>query len=249
MKHIFGLTGSDSSGYAMEKKFPKFHDMFIFWLDCINPPSKDDKRLHVMLNGLVQAIDNAFTHDPIIIPNLARQLKEKYGNKNIRDTKQPLNELFDNTYIASVLQIIETDDQALSIDPAMDPLLLRKRARSEVGGNADISINLALPGRIKGTIHQALHDQSKDQTAHIHNIATAVCNSDIWIINSEEYLPYILYREGKNGPVILTVRNLSQNHYEDMPVDQLVSIPSSEKQFCPFKFEPAIWMSLKQMVA
>ena len=249
IKQVFGLTGSDSSGYAMEKKFPKFRDMFEYWLEAISPPGKDDKRLHVMLNGLLQAIDNIFTQDPIVVPNLARQLKEKYGNKNIRDTRQPLDELFDNRFIGTALQIIEDDDDALYIDPAMESLLSRKRARSEVGGNGDISINLAQPGRIMGIFDHTIQDLSEAERCHARAIAESVNNSNIWMMHDEEYLPYILYREGERGPIILTMRNLTQNHYEDIPIDQFTSIPESKKQFCPFGIDPAIWSSFRQMIA
>jgi len=148
IEHIFGLDGSEATGYSMDKKFKSFRDMFVFWLEKIDPPSKDDKRLHIMLTGLIHSIDNAFSEDPIVIPNLARELKEKYSNKNIRDTKQPLNEMFDNYYIASWLQLIEMDDEALGVNTSTDPLLLRLKSRKQTGSNQDISIKLARPGRI-----------------------------------------------------------------------------------------------------
>jgi len=77
MERIFGLKGDEQSGYVMARKFDTFRDMFAFWLERIQPPSRDDKRLHVMLSGLIHAIDNAFSEDPVVVPRLARQLKEK----------------------------------------------------------------------------------------------------------------------------------------------------------------------------
>jgi len=160
IEEVFGLRGTEDTGFVMQRKFLKFRDMFQFWLEEISPPGKDDKRLHVMLSGLLHAIDNAFSMDPIVIPNLAKQLRQKYGNKNIRDTREPLHELFDNAYIGGLLQLIEDDDEAMLIDTSMDPLLLRLKPRSEVGSNADVSINIARPGRIRVIIDSLMHNHA-----------------------------------------------------------------------------------------
>jgi len=247
IESIFGLRGTEETGYVMQEKFKKFRDMFQFWLEKITPPGKDDKRLHVTLEGLLHAIDNAFSLDPIVVPKLAQQLKQKYGNKNIRDTSKPLHELFENTYIGSYLQLIEEDDDALCIDTSMDPLLLRLKPRSEIDGNEDISVNIARPGRIRAVIDNIMHDQDKETYAKVQSIAEAVCHSSIWHMNGEEYLPYILYREGKDGNIMLTMRNLSRSHFEDVAVDQLSVIPDSATFYCPFEIDPSVWASFRQL--
>ena len=248
IKRTFGLSGTEKSGYVMAKKFDSFREMFQFWLNAISPPGKDDKRLHVMLNGLIYAIDNAFTEDPIVIPKLARQLKEKYGNQNIRDTREPLTEMFDNAYISSWLQLIETDEGVLNIDPMMDPLLLRRRSYAEVGGNADISINLARPGRIHAIFENTVSDLNPQSKKLCMTVANAVHDSEVWIINDQQYLPYILYREGRSGQVMLTLRNIDLGYFEDMPVNALAEPIQMCGHYIPFHLDRAVWNCFRQLV-
>jgi len=248
MENIFGLDGSESSGYVMAIRFNTFREMFEFWLDKINPPKTSDKRLHVMLTGLIHAIDNAFSTDPIVIPKLASQLKQQYGNKNIRDTREPLAELFDNTFIANCLQLCEDENEALFISPEMDPLLLRLRSRAEVGGNADTSINLARPGRIHVVLDHTIRDLSPTTQRKTRDIANAVCNSDVWQVDTNERLPYLLYREGASGPIMLTMRNLSQHCFEDMPITEMPDHPITIKQYIPLNLDPETWNSFRQLL-
>jgi len=249
MDTIFGLKGSESSGYVMAQKFTRFRDMFEFWLKKINPPTASDKRLHVMLTGLIHAIDNAFSNDPIVIPALAKELKQKYGNKNIRDTREPLAELFDNTYIASCLQLCEDENDGLLISPEMDPLLLRLRSRAEVGGNADLSINLARPGRIRVVLDHTINDLSPTTQNKTRNIAEAVCNSDVWRMDASEFLPYLLYREGPSGPIMLTMRNLNEHCFEDITITELPDQPLTTRQYIPLNLDPETWQSFRQLIA
>jgi len=248
MEQVFGLTGSEKSGYVMSRKFATFREMFQFWLDAISPPGKDDKRLHVMISGLIHAIDNAFTEDPIVIPNLARQLKERYGHKNIRDTKEPLIEMFDNTYIGSWLQLVEMDEESLAIDPDMDPLLLRKRSYAEVGGNGDISIKLARPGRIHVIFENAISNLDAASMERCRSIAKAVHDSETWSMNGQEYLPYIFYREGEKGEMMLTLRNLSQNYFEDIALNQLTEAVETTGTFTPYNLNACTWSSFRQLL-
>jgi len=249
MDKIFGLQGSELSGYVMAKKFDTFRAMFKFWLDKINPPGTSDKRLHVMLTGLIHAIDNAFSNDPIVIPKLAKELKQQYGNKNIRDTREPLTELFDNTYIANCLQLCEDDHNALFISPKMDPLLLRLRSRAEVGENPDNSFNLARPGRIHIILDHAINDLSLETQNKTHAIAQAVCNSDIWHIDKKELLPYLLYREGKLGPIILTMRNLNEHCFENMSIANLPNHLVATRQYRPLNLGRDTWEVFRQLTA
>ncbi|MBL4760687.1 MAG: hypothetical protein JKY80_07550 [Mariprofundaceae bacterium] len=248
MEHTFGLKGSESSGFVMTTKFNTFKDMFSFWLERIDPPSKHDKRLSVMLQGIIHAIDNAFTEDPIVIPTLAKQLKNKYGNKNIRDTKEPLNELFDSHYISSWLQLVDADDDAMGIDTTMDPLLLRLKRRAEVNDNADQSIQLARAGRIHVIFKHALDDLLAEKVSQIKTIAEYVQHSHIIHVNGDDMLPYLLYREGKDGAVMLTLRNLSQSNFEDIVIEKLPKLPEPIANYIPFQAPETTWNHFKQLL-
>ena len=247
IEKVFGLQGTENTGYVMGRKFDSFRSMFEFWLEEISPPEKSDKRLHVMLHGLLHAIDNAFSEDPIVVPNLAKQLKEKYNNKNIRDTKEPLNELFDNCLIGSWLQLIESEDGSIGIDSSYDPLLLRLKPRSEVGNNQDESINLARPGCIHVIFDHALKDLDPSLISKTRDIAEAVSDSSIWNLNGNEYLPYLLYREGKSGKLMLTMRNISLAQFEDFNIKDLPNIPACPKIYLPFDIDQKSWDSFKQL--
>jgi len=247
MDCIFGLKGSESDGYVMARKFDTFLVMFSFWLEKISPPNKNDKRLHVMLSGLIHAISNAFSVDPIVVPILAQQLKEKYGNKNIRDTSEPLQELFDNDVIGIWLSLCQWDDDRSGINTELDPLLLRLKARSEVGNNQDISIILARPGRIHVIFDRVLEDFDEKMRNNLRAISEAVASSAIWEMDKEAYLPYILYREGQVGPVMLTLRNLSRQCYKDIAVEELTAIPTTRKKYIPLGLDEATWESFKQL--
>jgi len=249
MEQTFGLDGSETSGYVMAKKFETFRDMFAFWLDSISPPSNDDKRLHIILTGLIHSIDNAFSEDPIVIPNLARQLKEKYGNKNIRDTKEPLNELFDNHYIASWLQLIEMDEGALAIDASMDPLLLRLKPRQLTGSNQDVSIKLARPGRIHIVFEAYLSDLERENFVKCQSIAKSVKLSYVFHFNKQDYVPYILYREGKAGDIMLTMWNLQDKCFEDINIKDIPEDITREKQYIPLQLDSTTWKSFQQLLA
>lgn len=248
VEKVFGLEGTESTGFVMDKKFESFRDMFAYWLEEISPPEKSDKRLHVMLNGLLHAIDNAFSEDPIVIPNLAKQLKEKYANRNIRDTKEPLNELFDHCIIGSWLQLIEADDGAIGIDATYDPLLLRLKGRYEVGCNQDETINLARPGCVHVVFNHTIKDLESNQKDTLEIIAEHVCNASIWQVNNEDILPCLLFREGKQGPIMLTVRNLMQDQYEDLCVDDWSSVPEATKNYTPLDIDEKTWGSFKQLI-
>ncbi len=247
IEKIFGLRGSEATGYVMGRKFDTFQEMFEFWLEAISPPGPGDKRLHVMLSGLLHAISNAFNDDPIIVHDLAKQLKEKYGHKNIRDTNAPLNELFDNYYISSWLQLVSLDDESMGIDSAMDPLLLRLKPRSEVGDNQDTSINLARPGCIHVIFEHALSDLDDEAIRQARGIAQDVADSEIWSLNHQKYLPCILYREGKLGEIIITMRNLDQHYFEDYPVTELDNISRAHEQYIPFGMDQKSWNCFRQI--
>ena len=247
MERIFGLEGDEKAGFAMARRFERFRDMFAHWLNEISPPSPHDRRLHVMLSGLIQAIDNGFSDDPIVVPELARQLQERYGYRNRCDAEDPMWELFDNTYIASALQLVEADDNALSINRDSDPLLLRLRSRQEVGGNEDISINLALPGRIRLVMEDVIADLGEDQRNRCRAIAEAVRDGMVWQMDGHEMLPFILYREGRDGEVLLTLRNLDEHCFEERTLETMGDVPPATRRFVPLGLDERVWALFQEM--
>jgi len=248
MESIFGLDGKDS-GHVMAKRFNKFRDMFEYWLDKMGEPSQADRRLHVMLTGLLDAIDNGFRNDPICVSNLAKQLQQKYGQKNIRDTKAPLEELFSEETLSSYLVLYEDDDDCYRIGKQYDPLLLRWRSRNEVGDNHDISINLAIPGRVHSIFEEHLIHLNPQQQESARVIANAVTQSLIWKNEGDEQvIPTIFYREGEDGPLMLTLFHPQNGEYMDIRFDLIESIPdNAEVPFVPYDMPLNLWMQFRQL--
>ncbi len=248
MDKIFKLE-SDGCGYVMSHRFDTFYDMFKFWLNTMGEPKESDKRLHVMLQGVLRAIDSGFRSDPICVSNLALQLKQKYGQKNIRDTKEPLEELFSEETLAAYLGIYEDDSNTYRIGKEYDPLLLRWRSRGDVGDNHDISINLAVPGRIRAMFRDHTHHLEPALKEKVDVIAKAVFQSLIWENDAgEQMVPYILYREGEQGPLMLTLYSPQQKEYVDLPFESIQSIPDTEcERFIPYDMPPSLWDQFRQL--
>jgi len=264
MKTNFGLAGCEDSGYYMHESFPRYKHMFEYWLKQLDPSPKTDARLHVMLDGLITAIENGLRSDPIAIPDLASELKKKYGKKNIRDTKRPLQELFSDNTISSYLAISELDEDIeddLDGDGLMpdnivvlrenDPILLRLKSRNEVGDNNDISINLALPGRVRNLLEIHCSNFSADDKHKVRYIATAVAESHCWQDSrGEQFVPYILYREGKEGPFMLTLWNYQTGEYHDVLLNDIESIPESiAETFTPYGVSMPMWKQLQDLTS
>jgi len=251
MDDIFGLEGSYTSGFAMHRRFESFHEMFKFWLDSLGKPKPLNRRMHVLINGLIHAIDNGFRDDPIIIPDLAREFKEQYKNKNIRDSKDPLIELFSNSMIASYLVLLGEDDNMFHINKSADPLLMRLKSRHEIGDNIDISINLALPGRVRLILDDHISHLESNTAEMVRNIALSVCESHTWADEfGNQVVPYILYREGENGPLILTLWQANDGNYRDIPIDEISSIPeSNQSRFLPYNMPAKLWEQFRQITA
>ncbi len=255
MDKIFALGGSEQSGFFMQTAFERFLHMFRFWLNALDQSPKDG-RLHMMLEGLIHAIENGLRADPIAIPELALALKRKYGKKNVRDAKQPLQELFSNNEISSYLLLTELEDD-LESDPdgdglapdrlivsrEYDPLLLRLKVRRSVGDNADISINLALPGRVRNILDTFCKDMDAEEKQKVKRIAKAVADSHCWQDDTGvQLVPYILYREGETGPMMLTLWNHQTGEYLDVHVSEIHALPTSECQsFTPFGMPESMW--------
>ncbi|RLL50874.1 hypothetical protein D8Y20_10820 [Mariprofundus sp. EBB-1] len=250
MDDIFGLEGN-KSGFVMARRFETFRSMFEFWLETIGDPGRSDKRLHVMLQGLLRAIDNGFRHDPICVSSLARQLQKEYGHKNIRDIKEPLEELFSEETLSSYLVLYEDNDNTFKIGKEYDPLLLRWRGRNEVGDNHDISINLAMAGRIHALFEDHTRQLESSAKLRARIIAQAVRQSMIW--QSEDgnmMIPYIFYREGEQGPLLLTLFNMEQGEYIDIPFESIHSVPDAPcRSFRPYEMPEALWMQFQQLAS
>jgi len=248
---IFGLEGSATSGYVMGQRFDRFYDMFVFWIEKLGEPKSTDRRMHVLLHGLIKAIDDGFRDDPIAIPELARDIKRLLGNKNIRDSKEPLMELFSNDIIATYLMLLDDDENQhlLRIDKNADPLLLRLKSRSEVGDNVDISINLARPGRVRSVFDDHTRHLDLAILEQARNIAQAVRESHAWSDESGNMVvPYILFREGSNGPLFLTLWYAEDNSFRDVPIDQISAVPSStQARFIPHDMPSDLWQQFTQM--
>ena len=264
MKKYFKLSGCEGSGYYMQESFPRYKHMFEYWLKQLPESPKTDARLHVMLEGLITAIENGLRSDPIAIPSLASSLKEKYGKKNIRDTKRPLQELFSNNTISSYLAISEADDdieEDLDGDGLMpdsfvvlreyDPILLRLKNRDEVGDNNDVSINLALPGRVRNLLEMHYSEFNIDMQNKMKCIATAVAESHCWQDQGGDcFVPYILFREGENGQLMLTLWNHNTGEYHDVLLNDIESIPESNTiNFTPYGIPLPMWKQFKALTS
>jgi len=261
MDNMFTLGGAEKSGYYMQTTFQRFVHMFRFWLEALDQSPKDG-RLHMMLEGLIHAIENGLRADPIAVPELASALKKKYGKKNIRDAKQPLQELFSDNVISSYLVLSELEDD-LASDPdgdglapdrlivlrEYDPLLLRLKDRQEVGDNADISINLALPGRIRNIFDTHCNDLNTQEQKKAACIATVVAESHCWQDDAgEQLVPYILYQEGKAGSLMLTLWNHQTGEYTDISISDIHAIPETDcPRFAPYNMPEAMWHQFKAL--
>ncbi|MDX8414255.1 MAG: hypothetical protein R8J85_09235 [Mariprofundales bacterium] len=248
MQEVFGLDGDGHSGFVMAKRFDSYREMLAYWLHAIGTPKGSDKRLHVMLSGLLVTIRNGFSQDPVAIPTLARELKKRYGNQAIRDTREPLDDLFANQVISSWLSLYEDDEGTIGIDRELDPLLLRLRRRAEVGCNEDRSIALAVPGRIKHVL--AEHCQQMDEAHHrsVLRVAEAVRDSHCWWnVRGQRCVPFILFREGSAGPLMLTLWNSGEQMYQDVLLDQLEAFPwPCKTRFRPFGIDGDLQTMLQQ---
>lgn len=260
MKRNLGLEGCEGSGFYMQESFPRYKHLFEHWLKQLDPSPKTDARLHIMIEGLLTAIENGLRSDPVAIPNLASVLKKKYGKKNIRDTKRPLQELFSDNTISSYLAISELDDDIekdLDGDGLMpdniivlrenDPILLRLKTRGEVGDNEDISINLALPGRVRNLLDMHCSALSSEMQSKLKRIGIAAAESHCWKDQSGElFVPYILYREGEGGSFMLTLWNKNTGEYHDVLVDDIKIVPESNTHsFIPYGIPESMWEQLK----
>jgi len=141
------------------------------------------------------------------------------------------------------------DDGALAIDANMDPLLLRLKSRQQTGSNQDISIKLARPGRIHIIFDTCLADLEQEAFVKCQNVAQSVKDSYIFHLNKQDYVPYILYREGKAGDIILTMWNMQDKCFEDISIKDIPENITREKQYIPLQLDSTTWKSFQQLLA
>jgi len=243
IENIFGLTKTQNTGFFMARKFNRFRDMFSYWLDSLGEPEKCDRRMHVMLSGIIAAIDNGFRDDPVIVPDLAQKLKRRYGNKNTRDSLEPLVEIFDHHLISAYLGLVEDNNGALHINNSANAILMKLRPAKEVGTNADISINLVFPGQRLSKFDKYISETDGIARLILNQIADAVFECRAWETSDGiKVVPYILYKEGETGPFILTYWQANDCQYRDIHVNQIKTFPSEGKSLhIPFQMSPKLW--------
>jgi len=251
IQKIFGLEGSHETGYVMEIRFERFYEMFKFWLTELGEPTASNRRMHVMISGLIHSIENGFRDDPIVIPDLAKALKNRYGNKNIRDSKAPLTELFSNSTLVSYLSLLDEENGALYIDKSADPLLMRLRSRDEVGYNIDIDTNLALPGRVRTIFDDHIKHLDESLANKAKTIAKAVRESYLWQNSAgKQFVPYILYQEAASGNIRLVLWQEDDGRYCDISIDEISSVPESNPtRFIPHNMPAKLWEQFTQITA
>ena len=154
--------------------------MFEYWLSELGGPKPSNRRMHILLKGLMRSIESGFRDDPIVIPDLARELKKQFGNKNIRYSQEPLREMLSNETIAVYLMLLDEEDERLRIDTSADLLRMRLKSRDEVRDNVDISINLAVPGRVRSVFDKHLNCIDRQFKARALIIARSIRESHAW---------------------------------------------------------------------
>ncbi len=252
---VFGLNGSDETGFFMEATFETpgaFEKMFRHWLEWMNRNSGSrDTVLQMMLEGLVHAIESAFTAEPLSLPGLTSELEKRYGKSNRRDVRGPLKQLFADRVMSNYLpmELISEKPDIYKVDTEADPLLLRLRPRHVVGDNLEDHILLAAPGRIFPVIHGHLPEET-EMRVRVERVAEAVQNSELWVDREGgESIPYSLLLEPEKGSFLLQLYHESDGCYQCIPLDQIGSLPSpGGDTYCPEGIPPLLWHRWKSLV-
>jgi len=256
IRQVFGLEGADVSGYQLGICFqpPRAYlQMFKYWLQWLQQHNNSpDTVLIVMLEGLIAAIESAFTDDPICIPNLARSLQKKYGKSNARDTRKPLHDLFDDRAMAHFLpleNVSETDD-SYKVDVRLEPLLMRKRSREKVGANIDDTIILARPGLIRSRAHVIIKQESDSLADKLSLIMEAIEQMALWKTGGERLaIPYSLHFQQATHEFVLVVYWSDRGSYENIPVQSIGKLPcgSETGHYCPSDLNQELWQQWKSL--
>ena len=256
IRSVFGLTGDGRSGFSLAMDFEPphaFRKMFAYWLEHLQRDSSPhDDTLKMMLEGLIRAIDSPYTSDPICIPELARELQQLYGKKNLREPRRALETLFDDRAMAAYLPMepLNADDpDTLKVDIKAEPLLLRRRDRSEVGDNVDGTHVLARPGLIRQQARMIFMEQPRDLAAKLERLARAVEQMEVWKdANGRTAVPYRLNLEtAKDDRFTLVVYWMDDECYEDVPVQSIVRWPDSAPAYIPEDVTEELWKQWKSL--
>ncbi|MDQ6990776.1 MAG: hypothetical protein Q9M11_03490 [Mariprofundaceae bacterium] len=254
IKNIFGLDGNETTGYQLATNFelPRAYlKMFNYWLCCLNQKQQSsDTVLKVMLEGLIHAIESAFTDDPICIPALAKALKAKYEKSNSRDTSRPLKQLFDDRAMIHFLPLenISEEPDTYKVDLKLEPLLMRKQSRERVGSNEDDTLILARPGLIRSCIYGILKHEHETRSQHIMRLAEAVQHMELWQHQEKgACIPYALHLNRKTDEYVLVIYWQDSGSYQDYPAAEISNIPSTADMmyYCPEGFSIELWKQWK----
>ncbi|RME85807.1 MAG: hypothetical protein D6771_02785, partial [Zetaproteobacteria bacterium] len=256
IRKVFGLRGDEQHGYMLGMDFPPPHaylKMFRHWLDALRrQPTPHDEKLAMMLEGLIVAIESAFTNDPICIPALARQLRARYGKRNLREPMRALRELFDERAMASFLPWEHLDAEepdTRKVDTSLDPLLLRRRPREAVGDNVDATQVLARPGHVSPALHAFLQALPPDRSAKMRRLAEAVCALELWRSqDGKRAAPFSLNMEPEEREkAVLVVFWLDEGAYEEIPTDRIRRWPERAPAYVPDGVPEALWTRWKSL--
>jgi hypothetical protein len=256
IRNVFGLDGDNTIGYQLATNFEPpqaYLKMFKYWLLYLNQNTQScDTVLKVMLEGLIHAIESAFTDDPICIPDLAKALKSKYGKSNSRDTSSPLKKLFDDRAMIHFLPLENVSEKTdtYKVDLKLEPLLMRKQSRENVGFNVDDTLILARPGLIRSSIYRVIKHENETLSQHIMRLAEAVQHMELWQHESKgKCIPYALHFNRNKNEYVLVIYWQESGTYQDCSVQDIRSIPSTEGMmyYCPEGFTIELWKQWKAL--
>jgi len=256
IKDVFGLEGDEKTGYQLKAYFepPKAYlQMLKYWLLHLNTHSTStDTVLKVMLEGLVHAIESAFTNDPICMPKLSRALKEKYQKSNSRDTSRPLKQLFDERAMTNFLPLetVSEQDGTYKVNLMLEPLLMRKHSRESIGTNEDDTLVLARPGLTRSCIYGVIKGESQDMVQRLLHLAEAVRSMESWLHHPQGLcVPYALHLNQNTHEYVLVVYWQDSGHYQDIPISSIGEIPEKENvmYYCPDGLNLRLWKQWKAL--
>ncbi|MDX8407916.1 MAG: hypothetical protein R8L58_05980, partial [Mariprofundaceae bacterium] len=256
IRQTFGLDGSETAGHALGMSFqpPRAYlQMFKYWLDWQQHQSQScDTVLAVMLEGLIAAIEGAFTDDPICIPALSNALQKKYAKSNIRDTKRPLRQLFDDRAMAHYLPLetVSEEVDSYKVDVRSEPLLLRKHSRAEVGDNIDDTVVIARPGLIRSQAHAIIRREPEEKQHRLSRMMDAVEHMEIWHTeNKDTVIPYSVHYQQLHREFVLVIYRENTGNYQDIPTQFVGELPSASEvmHYCPAGLNQELWQQWKSL--
>lgn len=256
IRQVFGIAGDDVTGYQLGMDFapPKAYlQMLEYWLDWLNHHHHSrDTVLKVMLEGLVTAINSAFTNDPICIPRLASALAKKYAKTNMRDASRPLKQIFDDRAMAHFLPLetVSEQDDSYKVDTRLEPLLMRKKKGIETGYETDDTIVLSRAGLIRSEAHRIIDTQAPALSTKLHRISRAVEQMECWQSTcGRPCVPYALHYQQASGEFELVMYWHDHGGYEELAVSSIGSLPDEgdADYYCPAGMDKELWSRWKSL--